>query len=557
MKAITAFTTLAIAAALTITTAESQILGVGCHYDKSSKQYKLIPDVPYSTDYDSWGSYNDTLHEIGWGKLHIRSRSTTKDDNYGAFFCGGVIEGYLTHTRISQYFTVFRNNTLTEYETTDWPSNLYDWMSDNIAYTRANVAKYSQTDVWWRSVGYAVARFDGMLTAYKAYKTASERDINEVELWMCQSNADMDDINQFLHRDAATGAMVRHDDQWHDNNHHCSALIRLPDDFSDVYVGHNTWSPLNDLNRMLKDYEFDVADNEISARRWTFSGFASLLYSIDDLWVMDTNIVVYETSLHTWNLTLYDVYCRPQSVLNWIRVQVANMLASNGRSWTQHFARENSFTYNNQYMVIDYNKFVAGQRPESDLVWCAEQCPGHYHAADRTQELAERGWLPGVNVPYSKEVYEASGVPEKTKEVQCDYWTYENCARHKIMKRDVSAKVKTYADFKKFLRYNDWRNDSLSNGDAGQSILSRYDLRPDECVTMGTMKLCPSAFGGLDAKTVTKDLAKKMAFDCISSPQYETQTPWVFGEGKFAGIIWDGLPKTWRFGWTYFDPDEY
>ena len=151
----------------------------------------------------------------------------------------------------------------------------------------------------------------------------------------------------------------------------------------------------------------------------------------------------------------------------------------------------------------------------------------------------------------------ASGVPEKAKKTQSDYWTYENCPRHLIMKRDVSAKVKTYEDFQKFMRYNDWRNDKLSNGDAGSAILSRYDLRPDECIALGNMKLCPSAFGGLDAKTVTKSLAERMAFDCISSPQYETQPAWEFGVGKFKDVIWDGLPKVWKFNWTYFDPNEY
>ena len=86
----------------------------------------------------------------------------------------------------------------------------------------------------------------------------------------------------------------------------------------------------------------------------------NLLHSLDDLWVMDNSIVVYVTSLVNWDVTLYDLYCKPESVLNWLHIQVANMLASNGRAWTQHYGRENSFSYNNQYMVVDCNKFVPG-----------------------------------------------------------------------------------------------------------------------------------------------------------------------------------------------------
>lgn len=533
-------------------------LGLGCRYDKATGKYELVEDAKESDEYSAWGYYNDTLHSLGWGKLHIRSTSSEQSDNYGAFYCAGVVEGALTHTRISQYFEVFRYNVLEEFNATEWPGYFRTWMETNLEYARANVAKHAQTDVWWRSVGYILARFDGLVAGYDAERDRdADLAINEFEMWSVQAIADLDDIYVFLNRDAETGRIVGRSAEWHDLHHHCSALVRLAADNSDVYVGHNSWTALNDLNRMLKDYAFDVADSELSARRWTFSGYAALLVSVDDIWLMDTRLVVFETSLHTWNETLYDLYCKPESALNWVRVQVANMLATNGRAWTQYFTRENSFTYNNQYVVVDYNRFTPGEAPLPGFVWNAEQCPGHYVAADRTDELIEKGWIPGINTPFFEEIYVASGVPEKTKECQSDYWTYYNCSRYRIMERDVPTKVLSYDEFRAFMRYNDWEHDELSNGDAGEQIISRYDLRPEECVTLGTMKMCPSAFGGVDAKTVRYQTAMEMGFDAISSPQYETQPAWEFGVGKYKDLIWTGMPKVWTFNWTYFSPNEY
>jgi len=327
-------------------------------------------------------------------------------------------------------------------------------------------------------------------------------------------------------------------------------------DYQDVYVSHDSWSAYNTMNRMLKDYEI-ISRKQTAATRWTFSSNAGLLLSMDDFWIMNSGLVVIETTLHTWNTTLYDLYCTPESVLSWIRVSAVNLIAHNGKEWVKYFNVANSWTYNNQYMVVDTNKFIRGKKPQEGFLMTSEQVPGYYVIGDRTDELAEKRWVPSINTPFYATVYNASGYPEKVKETECEYWSYENCSRHLIMKRDVINKIHSYADFKAFMRYNDWSKDPLSNNDPAQSILSRYDLRPVECLHMGTMTMCPNAFGGLDAKTTNMDLAKKLVFDTISSPQYENQPAWEFGTERWKNVRYDGLPKVWKFPWVQFGPVEH
>lgn len=55
---------------------------------------------------------------------------------------------------------------------------------------------------------------------------------------------------------------------------------------------------------------------------------------------------------------------------------VANRLATNGEDWTKIFSKYNSGTYNNQYMVLNYNLFEPRKPIQDGLLWIVEQLPG-------------------------------------------------------------------------------------------------------------------------------------------------------------------------------------
>ena len=68
------------------------------------------------------------------------------------------------------------------------------------------------------------------------------------------------------------------------------------------------------------------------------------------------------------------------------RSTVANRLATDGRSWTNIFSVHNSGTYNNQWMVVDYNQFTPGDKElKPNLLWVLEQIPGYIQTKDLTQ----------------------------------------------------------------------------------------------------------------------------------------------------------------------------
>lgn len=422
------------------------------------------------------------------------------------------------------------------------------------------IAAKKHSDPWWQQAGYVVLHTNGILDGYHMYQTPGEQEITELDMWIYQSAGDMDDIALFVDSDnwANTHSgrhLVAPSDQWYDTHHHCSGLIFMPSNFADVWFAQDTWSALNTLNRILKEYDFKFSDPTSASSRWTFTSHPGLGYSMDDYWQLDSKLLVLETTLHTWNTTLYELYCTPQTVLCWLRVQIANRMSSDGRTWCTNFIRENSGTYNNQYIVVDTKKFYPGSRPQAGFLWAIEQLPGEYEMGDRTDELIANTYVPSFNTPFFTKIYNDAGYPQKVEETQSNYWTYWNNSRMLILERDYT-KIINYEAFQTFMRSNDWEHDPLCNGDPAEAILSRYDLRPDSCIKSGNMNLCPSAFAGLDAKTTNYKLSQSLQFDAINSPQYETQPAWKFGVGKWADVEWDGLPQVWEFPWIRFVPDS-
>ncbi|KAL7714933.1 Phospholipase B-like [Entamoeba marina] len=295
-------------------------------------------------------------------------------------------------------------------------------------------------------------------------------------------------------------------------------------------------------------------------KRTLFSSYPGITHSLDDFWLLDNGLVVIETTMHCWNQDQFEK-CSPESVLTWIRVQIANMLSTSvggGVKWAQDFIRENSGTYNNQYIIVDYNKFNPGSRPLPGTLYAIEQMPGFYGVGDRTEELIENTFIPSVNSPFFSEVYDYAGLGEKCEEENDWYFDYWKSQRMLLIQRDAPG-LSDYEEFKAFMRYNDYPNDPLVN-DPGQFILSRYDLRPPECIPSSTnpsIVHCPSNFGGLDSKTVNYNRVKNLQIDAISSPNYEQQPVYEFGKKPFDTDLYTGLPKTWQFDWIVFNEEGF
>ena len=76
------------------------------------------------------------------------------------------------------------------------------------------------------------------------------------------------------------------------------------------------------------------------------SGF---LESLDDFYVMSSQMVMLQTTNNVFNMSLYNLV-HPQTLLAWQRVRVANHMAHNGKEWYEAVKQENSGGFYEQIM---------------------------------------------------------------------------------------------------------------------------------------------------------------------------------------------------------------
>jgi len=224
---------------------------------------------------------------------------------------------------------------------------------------------------------------------------------------------------------------------------------------------------------------------------------------------------------------------------------VANRLSITGLAWTEWFSMHNSGTYNNEWIIVDYNLFnTEDNNLAPNTVWILEQIPGDTESADVTSIVNKQGFWPSFNVPFFPYVFDMLGFQEAVEDDdECGQeCSYTNCSRANIFRRDA-PKVQTIHDMQHIMRYNEWKTDPLSGGDACNSIAARCDLSTSE----------PDASGALDAKLTSYELFSKMQARIIGGPTHQDQPVWVWSTSKWPDLMHYGEPDSWDFSWQLMD----
>jgi len=230
----------------------------------------------------------------------------------------------------------------------------------------------------------------------------------------------------------------------------------------------------------------------------------------------------------------------PSSLLAWQRVRMANMMSSSGQDWFFYISQYNSGTYNNQYMVVNYNQFQVGQPMPDNTLWVMEQIPGLVAGADTTATL-ERGYFSSYNVPYFEQVYNLSGYPEMAKKYGVGV-TYQLAPRAQIFRREQNTVVDLNT-LKALMRYNN-PDDPYFGDSPMDAICSRGDL------------LNPPSLGGCyDSKVTSSKLVPSMTSHAVNGPTTAFNLPPFSWEPRFASTSHFGQPVTFDFDFVVMAPD--
>ena len=358
---------------------------------------------------------------------------------------------------------------------------------------------------------------------------------------------------------------------------HCSALIKVLKDGSDILFGHTTWDDYQNMApRIFKRLRL----------RWPgggeedlqFSSSPGMLSSVDDYYtvnragpawgdadnVKSSSLVVIETSIDVFNNDIMQ-FVVPESLLSWMRVRLATQLASSGSTWAQIFQRHYSGTYVNQWMVLDLTRFDAegegststnagGNDNDNDkrnrhaekegsgdphahimqdgLLTVLEELPGLVVWQDVTNVLRNTGYWASYNLPYFSQIAERSGAAARCKAMSDE--CFHNAPRARQF-AEIQGQVDSLEDMEDALSYNNWQYDPISQGDSCRAIACREDLEEDLVRRM--------PFGAIDAKVSSLTLVKR-DLSTSRGAWYPPMHRVRLGPTQFIGERWE--PFCWK-----------
>lgn len=515
----------------------------------SNQTYKCI----------AWAAFTDHRNTTGWSSIVVHTNEFYLDDQQA--FAAGLVEGRLTRNLIQEQFT----NEFNKYCEKDpqFCAKLFNYLHENIESMVANVAEFSTSDPYWHQVGLSLNQLAGMqmsLTGKTNFVYVGNNMVPAVSEWMLLNiHGDLSDLETKFnrtdaHKNRPTGSGS------------CSAIVKLAPGNRDVYFAHATWTHYNTMNRILKKYRLNyhtapMSKNLIPGSSIVFSGYPARIFSGDDFYLINTGLAVMETTIGNENSDLWKKVTPIDTVPTAIRNMVANRLSLTGQQWTNTFARFNSGTYNNQWMVLDYKLFEStSQKLTKGFLWILEQIPGLVMSKDVTPILEDQGYWASYNSPYFKEIFNESGLPALVEKYG-DWYSYDKTPRALMFKRDQEKAV-DLRSVMKLMRYNDFTNDPLSRCtgcdppySAENAISARSDLNPANG-TYPFKALGRRAHGGTDAKVANAALFRRQAFYAVSGPTSDDQPPFRWSTSGFDDVSHAGHPDLWDFDpilaqWTY------
>ena len=392
----------------------------------------MLDIAPHSTGLQfgpneiAYGKYLSLYHTTGWDVLEVHSNPEIPDCD-GAFGAG-YFEGAVTALRIEQNAV---NSGVQGFNTSGVLNNFLvlneQYRSTMIAMANDSAAplppSHADRRLWYHH-SLVQAQLDGLEAGYAAIgrpalvaaKTTSvQAALTARDFLLLQVGGDLEDLADFgtcnASSSASSSAKARTGPVF--DSGRCSALIRLTPHNADLLVSQSTWAGLNSMLRMYKMYELpflmsDVENNatrRVPAERVSFSSYPGTLNSGDDFYVLSSGLIQQETTIGNSNAALASRFISPFTVLEWRRNIVANRLATScdprdDGAWSQWYRKENSGTYNNQNMCVDFNRFAPGKPLVNGTFVITEQIPGYIVDTDLSSRLQHAGYFGSYNVAF-------------------------------------------------------------------------------------------------------------------------------------------------------------
>jgi len=510
--------------------------------------------------------YKVGLNERGWDELTLTTNADFSDLDQA--YAAGYLEGAMTWERIHSLYRAWIQNKYRKEPTRR--AKIFDYVLRQDKFLQSKIAEFAAQPMapeakYWHAVALIRQQLMGMLDGYNAQIAANGGTSMQLgEIWLLNDDGDIFDIERIVNRRPAPSAINRTvkvpvfsfaeaeakkheskaettettEDEYEiprlmpkpleemsreeltefvELNGHCTVLIKRT--ANDLLVAHSTWSDYRELFRIYKHYNFNYAG--AFSKSLSLSSYPGMIASSDDFYILGSGLVITETTLTILNEALYKHADPASTVPAVVRSLVANLLASDAQSWVSIFSKYNSGTYNNQWMILDMNKFEPTKPLVPGTFIVLEQIPGKIVSRDMSEHLDRNKYWGSYNRPYFNEINKAS-MFKTASALHGEDFTYLSSPRAKILARD-HERVTDAQSALNLLRENNYKTDPLSQGCVQNTLGARFDLP--------SLPSCPAkiarprAYGAVDVKVTSFAMHKERSALVVSGPTQSASAP--------------------------------
>lgn len=192
--------------------------------------------------------YTSSYLEDGWDRLQV-SNNENMDDAITAS-AAGFGEGYITAERIALHASNTGAAAVPSQKLSDFLSENDKFMAQSISAAQS-LPNGDPLKQYWYHVNLVLLQLQGICAGYNA------SDYGKAHLMPCQNvlainlDGDMEDLSSALDNPNPYS-----DDRFFKATH-CSALIKVLQNNSDVFISQDTWSSFNSMMRIFKRYDLN------------------------------------------------------------------------------------------------------------------------------------------------------------------------------------------------------------------------------------------------------------------------------------------------------------
>ena len=144
---------------------------------------------------------------------------------------------------------------------TELPDDVVSWTKQNFDWMEQQLAGPNGTNWYWTQISLLLAQLHGMADGASA-ALPGQPGVDFLSIVISNMDGDLGDLNLALNVTARSAwrSMTRQEfDLYRAKTTHCSSLIRVADDFSDLFAAHATWDSFGYMLRHYKLYNFQFS----------------------------------------------------------------------------------------------------------------------------------------------------------------------------------------------------------------------------------------------------------------------------------------------------------